>query len=113
MKNTPNFVKISSEKIKEIEPLEGIFRRTLVYDDNLMMIKFRLVKGSNLPLHSHPHQQMGYIVEGKLEFIADGNSEILSAGDSYMVQGNVEHGANVLENSIVIDIFRPKREDYL
>ena len=113
MKKQHNFVKISSKNIKEIEPLKGIFRKTLVYDDNLMMIKFRLEKGSNLPIHSHPHQQMGYIVEGKLEFIADGNSEILIAGDSYMVKGNVEHGANVLENSIVIDIFSPKRDDYL
>ncbi|MHA1248856.1 MAG: cupin domain-containing protein [Candidatus Helarchaeota archaeon] len=107
-----SFLKLNVNNVEEIEAVEGIFRKTLVYDDNLMMIQFKLLKGAELPLHSHPHQQMGYIISGKLEFYVDNKTIILEAGDSYLVKSNIKHGAKVLETSIVIDVFRPARDDY-
>ncbi|MHA1270604.1 MAG: cupin domain-containing protein [Candidatus Helarchaeota archaeon] len=106
------FLQINIDDKEEIEVIKGIFRKTLVYDNNLMLVQFRLLKGANLPLHSHPHEQMGYIISGKLEFYVNDKTTILKTGDSYLVKGNIEHGAKVLENSIVIDIFSPARDDY-
>ena len=100
-------------KIKEIELIEGIFRKTLVYDDKLMLVRFRLLKNANLPIHSHPHEQMGYILSGKLEFNVNDKTKILESGDSYIIKSNIKHGVNVLEDSIVLDIFTPPREDYI
>ncbi|MHA1753340.1 MAG: cupin domain-containing protein [Candidatus Helarchaeota archaeon] len=107
-----DFIKISSNNVKEIEAIDGIFRKTLVYSDQMMMVQFKLLKGANLPVHSHPHEQMGFIISGKLEFNVNGKSEILNPGDSYLVKSNIEHGAKVLETAVVIDIFTPARDDY-
>jgi 2-dehydro-3-deoxygluconokinase len=37
----------------------------------------------------------------------------LVQGDTFVVRGGVEHGASALEESLVIDVFTPCREDYL
>ncbi|MBD3226965.1 MAG: cupin domain-containing protein [Candidatus Lokiarchaeota archaeon] len=108
-----NFKKIDSNAVKEIRAIKGIFRKTLVHNNKIMMIKFRLEKDSDLPIHSHHHYQMGYIISGKLKFIVNGKEEILKGGDSYIIDTDINHGVKVLENSVVIDIFTPPREDYL
>ncbi|MFX1297590.1 MAG: cupin domain-containing protein, partial [Promethearchaeota archaeon] len=69
-------------------------------------------KDAELPMHSHPHTQMGYIVKGKLEFHIYGKKYILKVGDSYLAPSNIEHGAKVIEDCIVIDVFNPARDDY-
>jgi len=107
-----NFIKKSVNDISEVKVINGIFRKTLVNNPDIMMVFFRLEKGAELPLHSHPHLQIGYIISGKLEFYVNGKSEILKSGDSYLVERNIEHGAKVLEDTYVIDIFQPSRDDY-
>jgi len=104
---------INFKDVTPVEMLPGIYRHTLVYDDNTMLVYFDLRKGASLPSHSHPHTQMGYVVKGKLEFHIYGKTYHLSAGDSYHAPSNVEHGAKVIEDCIVIDIFNPAREDYM
>lgn len=106
-------MKVHPKDIKEVKMMDGIFRKTLVHEEKLMLVHFRLAKGTTLPQHAHPHAQAGYVVSGKLEFNEKGEKYILDAGDSYMVGANVEHGAYIIEDSIVIDSFAPRRDDYL
>ncbi len=106
-------VKISKEGKKEIEMVKGIYRTTMAYEDQLMLIHFRLEKDAILPKHSHPHIQAGYVIKGKLEFWEDDLTYILEKGDSYIIPANVPHGAKILEDAIIIDSFVPKREDYI
>jgi len=103
---------VNYEDVSPVKMLPGIFRHTLVHNDDIMLVHFDLRKGASLPLHTHPHTQMGYIVKGQLDFRIYGKIYRLKAGDSYHAPSNVEHGAEVIEDCIVIDVFNPARDDY-
>jgi quercetin dioxygenase-like cupin family protein len=93
--------------------LEGIERKTLVYGDRTLMTEFRLRKGSVLPRPAHPHEQTGYLVQGRLRLTIGSDDFEAQPGDSWCVPGGVEHGAQVLEASVAIEVFSPVRDDYL
>lgn len=93
--------------------LDGIERKTLVYGKNTLMTEFRLREGAILPRHSHEHEQTGYLVKGRLRLTIGTEEYDAQAGDSWSIPGGVQHGADILEDSIAIEVFSPVREDYL
>jgi unsaturated pyranuronate lyase len=96
-----------------VEMLPGVVRRTLSRGEKMLLCEITLVKGSVVPAHEHPHEQIGYVVRGRLRFrIADDEREV-SAGDGYAIPSDVSHEVTALEESIAIDIFSPVREEYL
>lgn len=94
-------------------PLDGVHFKTLVHGAGTSLHEFKLDKGSTIPMHSHPHEQTGYLVSGKMNFTIDNIKTLAETGDSWNIPGNVEHGVEVIEDCIVIEIFSPVREDYL
>lgn len=105
-------MKISQKNVEFIKAFDGIFRKTLVYNDNLMLCYFMLHKGSEVPLHFHKEHQIGYVLKGKLKFITENGTFIVKEGNGYLFDSYEKHGAIILEDSNVIDIFNPSREDY-
>jgi quercetin dioxygenase-like cupin family protein len=93
--------------------LPGIERKTLVYGERTLMTEFRLRKGSILPRHAHPYEQTGYLVRGRLRLQVGSGSFEAEPGDSWCIPGGLEHGAEVLEDAIALEVFSPVREDYL
>ena len=93
--------------------LPGIGLKTLVYGDRTLMAEFRLGKGSILPMHSHPHEQTGYLVSGRIRLTVGENTYETGPGDSWCIPGAIEHGAEIIEDSSAIEIFSPVREDYV
>ena len=93
--------------------LDGVKLTTLVHGDKTLMGHFKIAKGSVIPTHSHPHEQTGMMISGKLRFIVDGEINDVEAGDSWCLPGGVEHSAEALADTIVIEVFSPVREDYL
>ena len=93
--------------------LEGIDITTLVHGDKTLMGQFKLAKGAVIPAHSHPHEQTGIMISGKLRFVVEGEIMDVETGDSWCLPGRVEHSAEALEDSVVIEVFSPVREDYL
>ena len=104
---------VSKDEIPAIEALKGIFRKTLVYNKDIMLCHFYLKRGSEVPIHSHEQHQVGYVIRGKLHFFTSSEEFIAKKGDSYIFDSNEKHGAKVLSDSEVIDVFSPLREDYL
>ncbi|MFC2164833.1 cupin domain-containing protein [Acidobacteriota bacterium] len=105
------FVK-NSQRVSKPQ-LEGITYKTLTFGERTSLSEFSLQKGSVIPKHSHPHEQTGYVISGRLLFtIADERFEA-EPGDSWNIPGNVEHGVEVPEDTVVIEVFSPAREDYL
>ena len=96
-----------------LEPVPGIKMKTLVWGDNSLLTKFYLEKGSNLPDHSHPNEQTGFMVSGKMKLFIGDDEFMVSPGDSWSIPGNKTHRAEVIEDSIAIEVFSPVREDYL
>lgn len=93
--------------------LDGVTLTTLAYGDKTLMGRFRIARGAAIPAHSHPHEQTGIMISGKLRLTVDGKSTDVEAGDSWCLPGGVEHSAKALEDSVAIEVFSPVREDYL
>ncbi|MCR5508230.1 MAG: cupin domain-containing protein [Lachnospiraceae bacterium] len=92
----------------------GVLRKVLAYSDNIMNVELLFEKGSGGAMHRHPHEQIGYVVEGSLIYKEEGREDtVLSAGDTYIVGPNVLHGIECITRVKLLDIFTPKREDFL
>jgi len=80
----------------------------------LMLSVVRLEPGSVVPDHSHPHEQMGMMISGRLEFTVNDTTRILGPGDIWRIPGGVVHSVRALEEpAVALDVFHPIREDYL
>ena len=95
------------------ELIKGVHLKTMVYGTHTLLTEVRMEKGAVIPPHKHPHEQTGYLVSGHMDFLVDGEHHITKPGDSWNIAGDVEHGATVIEESVVIEVFSPVREDYL
>lgn len=93
--------------------LDGIEQKTLVHGDKTLMAEFRLQKGAALPLHSHPHEQAGYLIKGQLRLTIGAEVHDVLPGDSWCIPGDMLHCAEIIEDSVAIEVFSPVREDYL
>jgi quercetin dioxygenase-like cupin family protein len=96
---------------KELVP--GVFMKPLSYGNNSMLCEFRINQGAVIPAHQHPHEQTGYLVKGKLRFFGDEGEAVVEPGCSWSFKGGVMHGAEGLEDTVLIEVFSPVREDYL
>ena len=103
---------VSTTDVEQIEMLAGIHRRTMATTDEAMLCQFTLDKGGTVPLHQHMNDQIGYVISGKIEVTIGNEVRVLTKGDSYAVPGGIMHSTTALEDSLVIDVFSPPREDY-
>lgn len=102
-----------AREITPTAPEPGLQRVVGAYNENLLLAEHRMVKGWVGAAHSHPHDQVAYVVSGRLRVTAGASTFDIGAGDSFLVRGGVEHQASALEDSVVIDVFTPCREDYI
>lgn len=93
--------------------LDGIRQKTLVYGQKTLLAEFKLEKGAVLPRHHHPHEQTGYLVSGCMDLTIGDQTHRVEPGDSWCIASDVEHSAAARENSVVVEVFSPVREDYL
>ncbi len=99
-------------EVPEKTPLEGISMRT-VWGEKAMMALFNLAPDAEVPDHSHPHEQLGMVLEGSITFVVNGEEVELKKGATYVIPGGVAHSAIAGEKgAMVLDIFSPPREEY-
>jgi quercetin dioxygenase-like cupin family protein len=81
---------------------------------NLMLSVVRLEPDSVVAEHAHPHEQMGILLEGELEFTVGGMTRLLGPGDMWRIPGGVVHRVRAMDQpALALDVFHPIREDYL
>ncbi len=97
---------------KPVQALPGIIRRTLATSPKLMICEFTFDANVEVPIHTHPHEQVGYVVYGRAVMNVDGVKRELQKGDSYYAPSNIPHGVVILEPTMIVDTFTPPREDY-
>ena len=95
------------------EVIPGISISTLVRGEKTLMARFELQERSFLPLHSHPHEQTGYLLSGRMTMTIGEQEHHFGPGDSWCIASGVEHGAVIHETCLAIEVFSPVREDYL
>jgi quercetin dioxygenase-like cupin family protein len=93
------------------EFLPGFFGR-FVHGDKSTLSHVTIIKGSALPTHQHPHEQITHIIEGELEMIIGDEKFIFTAGTVHVIPGNTPHSALALTDCKVLDFFSPARDDY-
>lgn len=113
--NNIDFIKnfVFNDEIEWEQVSEGVRRKLMAYDKDLMLLVVEFKKGSIGYVHKHYHTQISYIISGSFEVNIDGEKKVQKAGDVYYLQSNIEHGVVALEDSALIDIFTPAREDFL
>ncbi|MGE5458973.1 MAG: cupin domain-containing protein [Methanobacterium sp.] len=96
-----------------LEALNGIRRKTLTWGDNALLTEFVLAGGKKLPLHKHDEEQVGYLVSGHIILSINNEKYDMLPGDSWAIPGGIEHAAEIIEDSVAIEVFSPVRKDYL
>lgn len=94
------------------EPVPGVRMRT-PYGQNLMLSLVEIESGAEVPLHSHPHEQAGILISGRMELTIGDETRRLEPGAMYIIPGNTPHRAVAVAGPVVaLDVFNPIREDY-
>jgi quercetin dioxygenase-like cupin family protein len=101
------------KETQEVNMLPGLTRRNLIVGISMMICEFTFEAGVQIPTHSHPQEQVGYVVRGRVNMTINGETTELGPGDSYCAPSGIPHSAYTLEPTIIIDTFTPHREDYL
>jgi len=100
----------SSVAIENLNPLLG---RQLVVGQNLMLARVLMKKGCVVPEHSHPNEQVTYILEGALKFWIDGKEILIRSGETLTIPPNMPHKAEAVEDTVDLDVFYPPRADWM
>ena len=81
--------------------------------ERMMLSLVTLAPDAVVPTHSHPHEQMGLMVSGTMEFTIAGETRVLSGNEMYFVPGRVPHAAKGgPRGAVALDAFSPPREEY-
>lgn len=100
-------------RLKDGTELGGVTYSTLAVGEKGMVTIMYYNKGAIVPEHSHPHEQLGFVVSGKLSVTFGDETGEIEKNDSYAIPSNVVHTLTAHEDSIIIDVFVPVREEYL
>jgi quercetin dioxygenase-like cupin family protein len=96
-----------------IDIAPGIRRRTITSGTSMYQMVAKLEAGSRMPEHKHSQEQIVHILEGRMKLIVSGVPHELKRGESFYLAGDVPHGVETIEDTMVLDTFSPPRDDYL
>lgn len=104
---------IMNDQVQEVVCGDGIRRKVLAYNQEMMMCEITFSKGAVGEMHSHPHTQTTYVLDGVFEFTIGDEKRVVYKGDSLLMPADVPHGTVALEDGVLLDIFSPMRADFL
>ena len=102
----------SLDKVPE-EQVTPLIRRRIVTGEKEMIVFWRMKAGAHAAAHRHPHEQIFFMLSGKMEFRLGDEKRTCGPGAVGVIAGGVEHEAWFSEDTEVIDVFSPPREDFL
>ena len=105
------FYKANQNGYKKVLP--GIRLKTLVHGEKTLFAEFRMDAGAVLPKHVHIHEQTGYLTKGRIQLTIGKQVFEVEKGDSWCIPGNMDHSAEILKDSVAIEVFSPVRDEYL
>jgi quercetin dioxygenase-like cupin family protein len=95
------------------EQLNPRVTRKAIHMKGLTIARLHIQKGAVVPAHSHVHEQIATVEKGALKFTLEGQEQIVMAGESLAIPSGASHGVEALEDTVVVDVFSPCREDWL
>lgn len=98
-------------KIDYKEILPG-FNVKFAHSKNMTVAMWKIDKGSSLPEHSHPHEQIAMVIEGEFELTIGDETKKVTNGLVGIIPSNIIHKGRAITDCKIIDVFYPVREDY-
>lgn len=95
------------------EQLNPQITRRAVHTEHLTIARLQLAKDAVVPEHSHVNEQVATVERGALRFHIEGKDLVLGAGQSLAIPPNVPHSVVALEDTTVVDVFSPRRDDWI
>ena len=99
-----------AEPVEQLNPKIG---RQMIHTETMTLARVILQRGAVVPEHEHPNEQIATVVSGRLRFVVGSEEREVGPGESVLIPGGVPHRVDVLEDSVVLDAFAPRREDWL
>lgn len=104
------------KEVEKDEALPKVWRR-IIAGEKIMLVLYEMDPGgAEFPRHKHPHEQIGYVIQGKIDYTVGNERKVLGPGDGYIIPSNVEHCPSRVvgdKHVILLDVFYPIREEYL
>ena len=91
----------------------GLSRKILTFCDEAMCVESTFKVGAIASMHHHPHTQLTYVAKGAFRYTIGEETYVVKAGDALLKQNSVVHGAEWIEEGILVDFFTPMREDFI
>jgi unsaturated pyranuronate lyase len=95
------------------EQISSAIERRFITGDSVTIGRFELKQGGVVPPHSHANEQISMVLSGVLLFKMEGQETVVRAGEVMQIPGNVVHEVEVLEDTLVVDVFSPVRQDWI
>jgi len=96
-----------------VEPLKPLLGLHFVVGQNVMLARVLLKKGCIVPEHSHPNEQLTFVLEGALKFWIDGQVIVVRSGEVLTIPPDMPHKVEALEDTVDFDVFNPPRADWM
>lgn len=97
----------------EEEPLNPLLGRKMIHGRDITVARIRLRKGAVVPMHSHANEQISMLESGVLRFTISGEERVVGAGEAVVIPPDAPHMVEALEDSLAVDLFSPRREDWI
>ena len=94
------------------EQLNPHTTRKAIHSGNMTIARLELRKDAQVAEHSHHNEQITMVERGALKFAIDGGHKGVRAGETLVFPPHVPHGVVALEDTVVFDVFAPRRDDW-
>lgn len=103
---------VTQDQAPQIVMIPGLYRRTMATGERMMVVEIYIEKGTTIPMHQHIHEQAGYVASGKVEFTFADQKHVFLPGDTYAIPGGFDHEAYAHEDTVLVEVFSPPREEF-
>ena len=93
--------------------MNDLLSRQMISGENATISQLLMKRGAAVPRHSHVNEQYSWILSGSLKFIFDDREILVGAGEVLLIPAHVPHSAVALEDTVDVDFFAPRREDWI
>ena len=103
------FIDLQQLPTREVVP--GYTGRS-IHTGTMTFMYWTVAEGAAIPMHSHVHEQVAHVLQGRFELTVDGETRVLEPGTVAVIPPHAVHGGKALTACELLDVFQPEREDY-
>jgi quercetin dioxygenase-like cupin family protein len=96
-----------------VEQMNALVTRQVIHAAHITIARIGIAKGGSVPTHAHVNEQVLNLISGRLQVVLDGVEVVLQDGQTLVIPPNIPHSVAALEDVVAVDVFSPRREDWI